>query len=114
MYGFTLSLDGSKVAAELQTIAKLNNQDGSLTNGNFETIAYTITYQTKLPTDNSKVNNWTNTANQKNPNGTQTGQVEGIVANSWHNDIWGTQPKDGVYLISRITTGTPFLEQPSS
>ena len=71
--GFTLSLDGSKVAAELEMIAKLKNQDSLLNNGNFESIAYTITYQTKLPTDSSKVNNWVNDANQKNPDGSQTG-----------------------------------------
>ena len=102
--GFTLNINDQSVINELSMIAKLNNESSELNNGDFETIAYTITYQTKLG-QNEKHTQWTNTAVQKNPDGTSTNTATGVVANQWHNDIWGTQPKDGVVLSKQTSDG---------
>ena len=102
--GFTLNINDQSVINELSMIAKLNNESSELNNGDFETIAYTITYQTKLG-QNEKHTQWTNTAVQKNPDGTSTNTATGVIANQWHNDIWGTQPKDGVVLSKQTSDG---------
>ena len=102
--GFTLNINDQSVINELSMIATLNNESSELNNGDFETIAYTITYQTKLG-QNEKHTQWTNTAVQKNPDGTSTNTATGVVANQWHNDIWGTQPKDGVVLSKQTSDG---------
>ena len=102
--GFTLNINDQSVINELSMIAKLNNESSELNNGDFETIAYTITYQTKLG-QNEKHTQWTNTAVQKNPDGTSTNTATGVVANQWHDDIWGTQPKDGVVLSKQTSDG---------
>ena len=102
--GFTLNINDQSVINELSMIAKLNNESSELNNGDFETIAYTITYQTKLG-QNEKHTQWTNTAVQKNPDGTSTNTATGVIANQWHNDIWGTHPKDGVVLSKQTSDG---------
>ena len=102
--GFTLNINDQSVINELSMIAKLNNESSELNNGDFETIAYTITYQTKLG-QNEKHTQWTNTAVQKNPDGTSTNTATGVIANQWHNDIWGTQAKDGVVLSKQTSDG---------
>ena len=102
--GFTLNINDQSVINELSMIARLDNESSELNNGDFETIAYTITYQTKLG-QNEKHTQWTNTAVQKNPDGTSTNTATGVVANQWHNDIWGTQPKDGVVLSKQTSDG---------
>ena len=102
--GFTLNINDQSVINELSMIARLDNESSELNNGDFETIAYTITYQTKLG-QNEKHTQWTNTAVQKNPDGTSTNTATGVIANQWHNDIWGTQPKDGVVLSKQTSDG---------
>ena len=61
-------------------------------------VAYTITYQTKV-SSNEQANQWQNTANQTNPNGTSAGSATATVKNDWHGTINGSQPKYGVSLL---------------
>ena len=102
--GFTLDIDDASVISSLQEIAQLSGDSSDLTNSNFETIAYTITYETKLASNETHTQ-WTNTAVQKNPDGSSTNTANGVVANTWSNDIWGTQPNDGVIFDKQTTDG---------
>ena len=102
--GFTLDINDASVISSLQDVAQLNGDSSDLTNSNFKTIAYTITYETKLASNETHTQ-WTNTAVQKNPDGSSTNTANGVVANSWSNDIWGTQPKDGVIFDKQTTNG---------
>ena len=102
--GFTLDINDASVISSLQDVAQLNGNSSDLTNSNFKTIAYTITYETKLASNETHTQ-WTNTAVQKNPDGSSTNTANGVVANSWSNDIWGTQPKDGVIFDKQTTNG---------
>ena len=102
--GFTLDINDASVISSLQDVAQLGGVSSDLTNSNFETIAYTITYETKLASNETHTQ-WTNTAVQKNPDGSSTNTANGVVANTWSNDIWGTQPKDGVIFDKQTTDG---------
>ena len=61
-------------------------------------VAYTITYQTKV-SSNEQASQWQNTASQTNPNGTPSGSATATVKNNWHGTIDGSQPKYGVSLL---------------
>ena len=102
--GFTLDINDASVISSLQDVAQLGGVSSDLTNSNFETIAYTITYETKLASNETHTQ-WTNTAVQKNPDGSSTNTANGVVANTWSNDIWGTQPNDGVIFDKQTTDG---------
>ena len=102
--GFTLDINDANVISELEDIAQLGGDSSGLTNGNLKKVAYTITYETKLASNETHTQ-WTNTAVQKNPDGSSTNTANGVVANSWSNDIWGTQPKDGVIFDKQTTDG---------
>ena len=102
--GFTLDINDANVISELEDIAQLGGDSSGLTNGNLEKVAYTITYETKLASNETHTQ-WTNTAVQKNPDGSSTNTANGVVANTWSNDIWGTQPKDGVIFDKQTTDG---------
>ena len=102
--GFTLDINDASVISELQDTAQLSGASSDLTNSNFEKVAYTITYETKLASNETHTQ-WTNSAVQKNPDGSSTNTANGVVANTWSNDIWGTQPKDGVIFDKQTTDG---------
>ena len=102
--GFTLDINDASVISELQDTAQLSGASSALTNSNFEKVAYTITYETKLASNETHTQ-WTNSAVQKNPDGSSTNTANGVVANTWSNDIWGTQPKDGVIFDKQTTDG---------
>ena len=102
--GFTLDINDANVISELEDIAQLGGDSSGLTNGNLKKVAYTITYETKLASNETHTQ-WTNTAVQKNPDGSSTNTANGVVANTWSNDIWGTQPKDGVIFDKQTTDG---------
>ena len=61
-------------------------------------VAYTITYQTKV-SSNEQASQWQNTASQTNPNGTPSGSTTATVKNNWQGTINGSQPKYGVSLL---------------
>ena len=61
-------------------------------------VAYTITYQTKV-SSNEQASQWQNTASQTNPNGTPSGSATATVKNNWQGTIDGSQPKYGVSLL---------------
>ena len=102
--GFTLDINDANVISELEDIAQLDGDSSGLTNGNLKKVAYTITYETKLASNETHTQ-WTNSAVQKNPDGSSTNTANGVVANTWSNDIWGTQPKDGVIFDKQTTDG---------
>ena len=102
--GFTLDINDANVISELEDIAQLGGDSSGLTNGNLKKVAYTITYETKLASNETHTQ-WTNSAVQKNPDGSSTNTANGVVANTWSNDIWGTQPKDGVIFDKQTTDG---------
>ena len=102
--GFTLDINDASVISELQDTAQLSGASSALTNSNLEKVAYTITYETKLASNETHTQ-WTNTAVQKNPDGSSTNTANGVVANTWSNDIWGTQPNDGVIFDKQTTDG---------
>ena len=107
--GFNLQINDTNVATALSDNNNIssNGASGGISFGpnvSYKTIAYTITYQTKLSPD-QVVKQWNNEANQTNPDGTKTNTAQGIVVNTWSNDIWGTQPKDGVVFDKQNTDG---------
>ena len=107
--GFNLQINDTNVATALSDNNNIssNGTSGGISFGpsvSYKTIAYTITYQTKLSPD-QVVKQWDNEANQTNPDGTKTNTAQGIVANTWSNDIWGTQPKDGVVFDKQNSDG---------
>ena len=107
--GFNLQINDNNVATALSDNNNIssNGASGGISFGpnvSYKTIAYTITYQTKLSPD-QVVKQWNNEANQTNPDGTKTNTAQGIVVNTWSNDIWGTQPKDGVVFDKQNTDG---------
>ena len=102
--GFTLDINDANIISELEDIAQLGGDSSGLTNGNLKKVAYTITYETKLASNETHTQ-WTNSAVQKNPDGSSTNTANGVVANTWSNDIWGTQPKDGVIFDKQTTDG---------
>ena len=107
--GFNLQINDTNVATALSDNNNIssNGISGGISFGpnvSYKTIAYTITYQTKLSPD-QVVKQWDNEANQTNPDGTKTNTAQGIVANTWSNDIWGTQPKDGVVFDKQNSDG---------
>ncbi|WP_283573618.1 prealbumin-like fold domain-containing protein, partial [Ligilactobacillus aviarius] len=102
--GFTLDINDANIISELEDMAQLGGDSSGLTNGNLKKVAYTITYETKLASNETHTQ-WTNTAVQKNPDGSSTNTANGVVANTWSNDIWGTQPKDGVIFDKQTTNG---------
>ena len=107
--GFNLQIIDNNVATALSDNNNIssNGASGGISFGpnvSYKTIAYTITYQTKLSPD-QVVKQWNNEANQTNPDGTKTNTAQGIVVNTWGNDIWGTQPKDGVVFDKQNTDG---------
>ena len=107
--GFNLQINDNNVAIALSDNNNIssNGASGGISFGpnvSYKTIAYTITYQTKLSPD-QVVKQWNNEANQTNPDGTKTNTAQGIVVNTWSNDIWGTQPKDGVVFDKQNTDG---------
>ena len=102
--GFTLDINDANVISELEDIAQLGGDSSGLTNGNLKKVAYTITYETKLASNETHTQ-WTNSAVQKNPDGSSTNTANGVVANTWSNDIWGTQPKDGIIFDKQTTDG---------
>ena len=107
--GFNLQINDTNVATALSDNNSIsyNGASGGISFGpsvSYKTIAYTITYQTKLSPD-QVVKQWDNEANQTNPDGTKTNTAQGIVVNTWSNDIWGTQPKDGVVFDKQNTDG---------
>ncbi|OAQ05369.1 hypothetical protein A3O11_01725 [Ligilactobacillus aviarius] len=107
--GFTLQINDANVATALSdnNTITTNGASGGISfgpNATYKTIAYTITYQTKLSSD-EVTTQWDNEANQTNPDGSKTNTAQGIVANTWSNDIWGTQPKDGVVFDKQNSDG---------
>ena len=102
--GFTLDINDANIISELEDIAQLGGDSSGLTNGNLKKVAYTITYETKLASNETHTQ-WTNSAVQKNPDGSSTNTANGVVANTWSNDIWGTQSKDGVIFDKQTTDG---------
>ncbi|MBM6863547.1 SpaA isopeptide-forming pilin-related protein [Ligilactobacillus aviarius] len=107
--GFNLQINDNNVATALSDNNNIsfNGASGGISFGpnvSYKTIAYTITYQTKLSPD-QVVKQWNNEANQTNPDGTKTNTAQGIVVNTWSNDIWGTQPKDGVVFDKQNSDG---------
>ena len=107
--GFNLQINDTNVATALSDNNNIssNGTSGGISFGpsvSYKTIAYTITYQTKLSPD-QVVKQWDNEANQTNPDGTKTNTAQGIVANTWSNDIWGSQPKDGVVFDKQNSDG---------
>ena len=107
--GFNLQINDTNVATALSDNNNIssNGASGGISFGpnvSYKTIAYTITYQTKLSPD-QVVKQWNNEANQTNPDGTKTNTAQGIVVNTWSNDIWGTQPKDGVVFDKQNSDG---------
>ena len=90
--GFNLQINDNNVATALSDNNNIssNGASGGISFGpnvSYKTIAYTITYQTKLSPD-QVVKQWNNEANQTNPDGTKTNTAQGIVVNTWSNDIW--------------------------
>lgn len=90
--GFTLNINDANVADQLSGDNEIptSNASGSGIqfgpNATFKTIAYTITYQTKL-SPNEVNTQWDNEAQQTNPDGSKTNTAQGVVANTWSNDI---------------------------
>lgn len=95
--GFTMTVNDYNAAAALMGYDQSGDQEKSYK------VYYTITYQTKLPANDSQVKQWTNDAKQTNPDNTSGGSATGVVVNHYAAEAEGTQPKNGVEL-RKVTT----------
>lgn len=64
-------------------------------------IVYTITYQTSL-SKAEQDENWNNSVQQTNPNGSKTNTATGTIVNRWNGQVTGTQPKNS-FKLQKVT-----------
>lgn len=64
-------------------------------------IVYTITYQTSL-SKAEQDENWNNSVQQTNPNGSKTNTATGTIVNRWNGQATGTQPKNS-FKLQKVT-----------